>query len=146
MWWKILKTLTVLHGNSICNKSRMFWEYVQSCCCDFGNKNIHLCGSFKEEFGSANLSQFGKSVVDICWSTSLYCFNFKIPIIQSLWWLALLGDKWNVRGVVLPSKIATCGKSCFCVSWGGSSLFMWMNCWIAWVRTTGLIERKVEVC
>lgn len=43
----------------------MLWEYVQACC-DFGNKNTHLCGNFNEEFGSTNLDQSGKSVVDMC--------------------------------------------------------------------------------
>ncbi len=79
-WWNILRTLTILHGNSICNKSKMFWEYVQACYCDFWNYwDTHLCGNFKKEFGFANLGKFGKFVADMCRSTSLHCFNFKIP-------------------------------------------------------------------
>jgi hypothetical protein len=57
----------------------------------------------------------------------LLCFTFKISNFIIIVATYFVGNKWNVSvcGVVLPFQTTTYGRSCFCVSWGGSSLFLW---------------------
>jgi hypothetical protein len=124
---------------------------------DTWRKSIHCYGSFKGKIRFGNLYCYGNFLM-IHPNREFYFVNYqniklcsfccKLSCWGKLWWLLECG--WVCDVIVQLSQYATYEGHWFCLvlesQINGCCGWMSMDCWIPWIKTSGLTESKVEVC